>query len=976
MVKHTKGFKGLSKKVLSAILAASMIMTSSSFVLAAEPTDENVMVEQQAEVGEATKLNPSNLTYNDEGEELAEVVSGATYKAGEAVEPIEKIKYEGKLLKEGQDYEISYENNVDSFAVTGRNAKVTIVFTNDYQDLGTITQEFEIAQFKIDGKITVKHSNQVAYVYNGKEQYPAIESVTVQLDDETTAELGENDYSIEVSAPEQTKDLINAGTKKCKVVGRGNYTGQGGYLDYEIGQADIAKGATAEVKPTAFGGTANTVANNVVVTDAYTGQKLTADKDYTIYWLNEATGEYVNNRKIASMDVGTHKIRIYGNAAGNFSAESYIDTTYEITEAATLEMAVDGILSKLNVGEFTYDADQETLVATYTGNDLFVNESGIQAALQKAGLKANVFSVDMADAEWINAGEYAITVTGKNIYAGEEVTIPVKILAKAMNKSGTEEVSKIKVEATQGKAVGGADGDILVKITDSSITNPDLSTTLEEGKDYTYTTKTQGGNTYVVINGIGNYTTAISSKVTTLTKVVKKVNKINLADSSISAKLTKSYEYTGKQIKPLIQDVELVGSDGKALSLSDVKIKYGENVNAGTNAGTVTIYADDDSTKYYGERTIAFDIIGESFEEVFKLADVKDFEKGDSWNDILKAIKVQYQSDGATFATGFDTKGRIEVKISKDGKAVDLTEKAVAGVYDVKVTPATPAAGRYMGELTTTINVLGDDLQKAGAKIADIADVVYTGEEQKPAVVVTIGAKTLEEGKDYTVAYSDNVYGGEATVTVTGMGEYSGTITKNFNITKAEQGIYMTVAAQERDLGNGSRYINSKDCTLKLATNVADPNTKLTYSSSDTSVATVSADGVIRYRQVGECVVTVTAAATDNCEAATLDIKVVVGKVGAPTFTPSVVSSTPKKAFRVTTSTVRGADGFEVQYSIKSNFWAPRTKDFKIANKVTRQTCTTAQSNKTYYIRTRAYQVIDGEKVYSAWSPVKTVKTK
>ena len=29
MVKHTKGFKGLSKKVLSAILAASMIMTSS-----------------------------------------------------------------------------------------------------------------------------------------------------------------------------------------------------------------------------------------------------------------------------------------------------------------------------------------------------------------------------------------------------------------------------------------------------------------------------------------------------------------------------------------------------------------------------------------------------------------------------------------------------------------------------------------------------------------------------------------------------------------------------------------------------------------------------------------------------------------------------------------------------------------------------------------------------------------------------------
>ncbi|MGI6006457.1 MAG: hypothetical protein ACOX8E_03070 [Ruminococcus sp.] len=375
---------------------------------------------------------------------------------------------------------------------------------------------------------------------------------------------------------------------------------------------------------------------------------------------------------------------------------------------------------------------------------------------------------------------------------------------------------------------------------------------------------------------------------------------------------------------------------------------------------------------YLRQRLVTFVIEGESFEDTFKLADIKDFEKGDDWSDIMDAVKVQYQSNNAVYAT-VDDASKIEVEVTKDGKEVNTTGKAEAGVYTVTVTPV---EGRFEGELTATINVIGDDLSKSGAKIADIADVVYTGEAQEPAVVVTIGNKTLEEGKDYTVAYTDNVYGGEATVTVTGMGEYSGSISKNFNITKAAQSIEMTVAAQKRDLANGSRYTNSKDCTLKLATTVSDPDTKLTYSTSDASVATVTADGVIKYHQVGECVITVSAAATENCEATSLDIDVKVGAVGAPTFTPSVTSKTAKKAFTVTTSTVKGADGFEVQYSIRSDWWKATTKDFAIANKVTRQTCTTVHSGRTYYIRTRAYQVINGEKVYSAWSPMKTVVTK
>ena len=194
--------------------------------------------------------------------------------------------------------------------------------------------------------------------------------------------------------------------------------------------------------------------------------------------------------------------------------------------------------------------------------------------------------------------------------------------------------------------------------------------------------------------------------------------------------------------------------------------------------------------------------------------------------------------------------------------------------------------------------------------------------------------------------------------------------------TRQEQKIHMTVAAQERDLKNGSRTTKSKVCTLKLGFDVDDPDLKLTYQTSDPAVATVK-DGKITYQGVGTCTITVTAEATDTCKETSLGITVKVGKPGAPTFTPSVTKKTAKKAFTATSSTVKGVDGWEVQYSIREDFWKPVTKDFpNTGTKLYRKTCTTMQSNRTYYIHVRGYQIVDGKKVYSDWSPVKTVRTK
>ncbi|MGI6006053.1 MAG: hypothetical protein ACOX8E_01005 [Ruminococcus sp.] len=194
--------------------------------------------------------------------------------------------------------------------------------------------------------------------------------------------------------------------------------------------------------------------------------------------------------------------------------------------------------------------------------------------------------------------------------------------------------------------------------------------------------------------------------------------------------------------------------------------------------------------------------------------------------------------------------------------------------------------------------------------------------------------------------------------------------------TRRQQEIFMTVEAQERDLKNGSRNTMSKVCTLKLGFAVDDPDLSLSYETSDPEVATVE-DGKITYQGMGTCTVTVTAAATDLCKATSLEIPVTVGSLGTPTFTPTVTTRTAQKTFVVTSSTVRGVDGYEVQYSIRDDFWRATTKDFlDTGAKLYRETCTTVHSNMTYYIHVRGYQIIGGEKVYSEWSPVKTIRTK
>lgn len=72
---------------------------------------------------------------------------------------------------------------------------------------------------------------------------------------------------------------------------------------------------------------------------------------------------------------------------------------------------------------------------------------------------------------------------------------------------------------------------------------------------------------------------------------------------------------------------------------------------------------------------------------------------------------------------------------------------------------------------------------EGNALIADIEDITYNGLQQLFKPVVTVGEKVLVEGGNYEVSFSgDCINVGEYTLTVTGKGCYTGTLTKQFNI--------------------------------------------------------------------------------------------------------------------------------------------------------------------------------------------------
>ena len=227
----------------------------------------------------------------------------------------------------------------------------------------------------------------------------------------------------------------------------------------------------------------------------------------------------------------------------------------------------------------------------------------------------------------------------------------------------------------------------------------------------------------------------------------------------------------------------------------------------------------------------------------------------------------------------------------------------------------------------------------------------YDGKAKKPGVTVKLNGKTLKNGTDYTVSYSNNTKVGTATVKITGKGNYTGSVSKTFkiknNFKKATVSGISTKAFTGKNITQ-SITVKYNGKTLKNGTDYT-----VSYSNNKSiGTATVKIAGKGSY--------TGTITKTFKINPAKQEIQKLTSK---------------SKAFFVDWAQKGSATGYEIQYATNSKFTS--AKKVTITNKKTDKTTISKLSGKKkYYVRVRSYTTVKGTKYYGAWSASKSVTTK
>ena len=114
--------------------------------------------------------------------------------------------------------------------------------------------------------------------------------------------------------------------------------------------------------------------------------------------------------------------------------------------------------------------------------------------------------------------------------------------------------------------------------------------------------------------------------------------------------------------------------------------------------------------------------------------------------------------------------GTATVKISGIGNYIGTIEK------EYTIQKAKTGTGN-----TTTLERSFTDASRVSV-ILNNMEMTYTGQPLKPIVSVSFDGAMLTENVDYVIAYKNNINVGTAVVVITGMGKFSGSVSKEFKV--------------------------------------------------------------------------------------------------------------------------------------------------------------------------------------------------
>ena len=227
----------------------------------------------------------------------------------------------------------------------------------------------------------------------------------------------------------------------------------------------------------------------------------------------------------------------------------------------------------------------------------------------------------------------------------------------------------------------------------------------------------------------------------------------------------------------------------------------------------------------------------------------------------------------------------------------------------------------------------------------------YDGKAKKPGVTVKLNGKTLKNGTDYTVSYSNNTKVGTATVKIMGKGNYTGSVSKTYSIKNNFK--KATISGISNKSYTGKNITQS--ITVKYNGKTLKNGTDYTVSCSNNKSI-----GTATVKIAGKGSYTGTITKTFKINPAKQEIQKLTAK---------------SKAFFVDWAQKGSATGYEIQYATNSKFTSAK-KVTITNNKTDTKTISKLSGKKKYYVRVRSYTTVKGTKYYGAWSASKSVTTK
>lgn len=720
-------------------------------------------------------------------------VSGLTTKTytGKAQTQSITVKYRNKTLKNGKDYTVSYQNNINAGT-----AYVIIKGKGSYS--GTVKRSFTIKPAIIYKQCTFYKIASQYYTGSQIKPVPKIKNGTTTLKNRT-------DFTLTY------QNNVNKGTAKVYIKGKGNYSGSCS-LTFSITARPVST-----LKITVPSVTYNGKAQKPAVTVKYNNYKFKNGTDYTL--------SYKNNTKI-----GTATVTVKGK--GKLSGTRSV--TFKIN-AKPIKNAV-----------ITYNNS-----LTYNGSTL---SPAVTVKYGNATLKKNT-DYTVAYSNNVNAGTGTITITGKGIYGGSvKKTFTIKklgISATAVSGTGNKVYTGSVIKPVPAVKVGGRTlkngtdftvsyknntepGTATLKVTgkgnysgsvsktfritarainDVEVTVPD---TVFTGVQVRPDVVVSYGN-YQFINN-SDYTLSFKDNVNIGTASVVVTGKNHLsgsrtvtfpiekADISSTEIAVKNATFTGSAIK---SDVYVRLGNVTLKEGTHYTLSYKNNVNAGTAQVTVS-----GKGSLEGAVTKSFTIAKADISKASISAsgtyapdDVKIGINAKFGNYTLKSSDYSFAAPTAageqtlTISGNGNFSGKATVKcnvakadianaksslsLSTDGKGYTVTI-IYDGVlltqdkdYKVAVTESATGVsavitgiGNYGG--TATISGISNELEAFENAVVTIGKVTYNGTAQLPSVTVKIGSVTLKSGTDYILSAYDNTNAGSATAVITGKGKYAG----------------------------------------------------------------------------------------------------------------------------------------------------------------------------------------------------------